>query len=191
MKEKNKSSTSFWGPIPEEGELDDLPPVPKELKGVEVWLPAEFRWLLADPRMSHDAIGRITRCLLLNTDLYIEPDNEGDVRHYRARINRRHEVHAVSTQDTIAHAPVANLAIVDRRPNSAGSLGKSAQASEKGCAGRRHEGVHEDHQGVAQRRNILENGDSFNGMEKREQFVDKGQWRIPFLICDMPQRRVF
>ena len=63
--------------------------VPAKLKGVRVGLPGSFRDLVADTRFKNEEIGRIVRCLLLDTDIGMGPDIVDVVVKYRRIINKK------------------------------------------------------------------------------------------------------
>ena len=59
------------------------PKMPDEFKGKEIRLPAEFRSVVANKDYEDAEIGRILRCLLLNSDVFIDSKIAGVVRYYR------------------------------------------------------------------------------------------------------------
>ena len=59
------------------------PGVPAGLKYVEVRLPGTFRELVANLSLSDDEIGKIVRCLLLDTDIGLNAKIEAEVLYYR------------------------------------------------------------------------------------------------------------
>ena len=64
--------------------IDKLwPSVPVELKYVGLRLPGTFRELVADRRLTNDEVGRIIRCIALNSDFFMTPRIEPEVFYYR------------------------------------------------------------------------------------------------------------
>lgn len=63
-----------------------LPQVPADLKYVEFRLPGTFREMVANPNFSHEEIGRIVRCLALNTDCFITQRIGPEVYYYRKHL---------------------------------------------------------------------------------------------------------
>ena len=72
---------------------DDWPGIPAGLKYMDLRLPGTFRELVANENFSDAQIGRIIRCLALDTDYFLKHDIEVEVRYYRsclvARNNQR------------------------------------------------------------------------------------------------------
>ena len=58
------------------------PEVPPDLKYTEFRLPGTFRELVANQNITHEEIGRIIRCLALNTEMFITPRIEPEVHFY-------------------------------------------------------------------------------------------------------------
>ena len=59
------------------------PEIPKELKYSEIRLPGTFRELVANDDFSNDEIGRIVRCLVMDTDFFMTGRIEPEVFYYR------------------------------------------------------------------------------------------------------------
>lgn len=62
------------------------PDVPHELKYSELRLPGAFRELLANRNFTNEEIGRIVRCLALDTDLFLDQKIEPEVFYYRQKL---------------------------------------------------------------------------------------------------------
>lgn len=77
---------------------DDWPGIPAGLKYVDLRLPGTFRELVANENFTDEQIGRIIRCLALDTDFFIGHDIEAEVMYYRqclvTRNNTRMRVQA-------------------------------------------------------------------------------------------------
>lgn len=58
------------------------PSIPNDLKYVEVRIPGTFRELASNPKWSNEDIGRIVRCVALNTDFFSNCDVEAEVKYY-------------------------------------------------------------------------------------------------------------
>lgn len=58
------------------------PEVPPELKYSELRLPWTFRDLVASRAFTNEEIGRIVRCIALNTEMFITPEIEPEVHYY-------------------------------------------------------------------------------------------------------------
>ena len=63
-----------------------VPEVPAALKYVELRLPGTFRELLANRNFSNEEIGRIIRCIALDTDVFMTQKIEPEVFYYRQRL---------------------------------------------------------------------------------------------------------
>ena len=59
------------------------PKIPEHLRKKEVRLPAEFRAILANREYENEEIGRIVRCLLLNTDMFNNSKVGGVIHYFR------------------------------------------------------------------------------------------------------------
>ena len=55
------------------------PSVPEELKNVALRLPASFRSIIQNPELTNEEIGRIIRCVALNTDFFVNDRVEAEV----------------------------------------------------------------------------------------------------------------
>ena len=67
------------------------PDVPPGLKYMEIRLPGTFRELASNRKYSDDEIGKIVRCLLLDTDMGVTAKIEPEVMYYREYLNRKTE----------------------------------------------------------------------------------------------------
>lgn len=70
------------------------PDVPESLKYESLNLPGTFRELASDGGFTHDDIGRIVRCLALDTDLFVTMKIEPEVRYYRKELARKSKAKA-------------------------------------------------------------------------------------------------
>ena len=66
-----------------ENDYRTWPEIPSGLKYVDIRLPGTFRELIANKRFSNDEIGRIVRCIALDTDFFVTPKIEPEVFYYR------------------------------------------------------------------------------------------------------------
>ena len=62
--------------------VDKWPEVPEELKYAELRLPGTFRELVANRNLTHEEIGRIVRCIALNTEEFDTPRIHPEVHYY-------------------------------------------------------------------------------------------------------------
>ena len=88
--------------------MDKLwPEVPPDLKYTEFRLPGTFRELAASQNLTHEEIGRIVRCLALNTDFFMTPRIEPEVHFYgkRQRAKDKARKRAESTRKMGAEEP--------------------------------------------------------------------------------------
>jgi len=65
------------------------PSVPAELKYIEFRLPGTFRELVANKTFTNEEIGRIVRCLAMDSDFFITPHIEPEVFFYRKGLIKR------------------------------------------------------------------------------------------------------
>lgn len=68
------------------------PSVPADLKYVEFRVPGTFRELAANREYTNEEIGRIVRCIALNTDFFVTQHIEPEVFYYRGYQNRKNQV---------------------------------------------------------------------------------------------------
>lgn len=94
---------------------EDWPSIPAGLKYVDLRLPGTFRELVANEGFSDSQIGRIIRCIALDTDFFIDHDIEVEVRYYRqclvARNNTRMRVQACRKRKKEGAAGVLSAAM--------------------------------------------------------------------------------
>ena len=70
--------------------VDSLwPTVPPELKYIEFRLPGTFRELVASAGFTNEEIGKIVRCLALDSDYFLTPKIEPEVYYYRKKLIER------------------------------------------------------------------------------------------------------
>ena len=67
------------------------PKIPAELKYVELRLPGTFRELVANRSFSDAEIGKIVRCLALDTDFFLTQKIEAEVLYYRQHLIRKNQ----------------------------------------------------------------------------------------------------
>lgn len=68
------------------------PSVPSDLKYVEFRVPGTFRELAANREYTNEEMGKIVRCIALNTDFFITPHIEPEVFYYRGYQERKNQV---------------------------------------------------------------------------------------------------
>lgn len=74
----------------EDPKVEELwPKVPDELRSKEVRLPSEFRDIVADRKYENEEIGKIVRCLLMHSDLFMDQKIEPVVYYFRQIENRK------------------------------------------------------------------------------------------------------
>ena len=62
------------------------PDVPQQLKYVELRLPGTFRELVANNKFTNEEIGKIVRCIALDTDIFMTQKIEPEVFYYRQKL---------------------------------------------------------------------------------------------------------
>ena len=67
------------------------PNVPASLRYIDVRLPGTFRELVSNRGFSDDEIGRIVRCLLLDTDFFMTQRIEAEVMYYRQKLLKNNQ----------------------------------------------------------------------------------------------------
>lgn len=65
------------------------PDVPQQLKYVELRLPGTFRELVANNKFTNEEIGKIVRCIALDTDIFMTQKIEPEVFYYRQKLLER------------------------------------------------------------------------------------------------------
>ena len=100
---------------------DDWPGIPAGLKYMDLRLPGTFRELVANEEFSNEQIGRIIRCLALDTDYFLEDNNdkiEVEVKYYRqclvSRNNTRMRVQAHRKRVKEGRAGVLSAALAPK-----------------------------------------------------------------------------
>lgn len=66
-----------------------MPDVPVDLKYVELRLPGTFRELCANARLTNEQIGRIIRCIALDTECFMTQETEPEIFFYRQDQKKR------------------------------------------------------------------------------------------------------
>lgn len=66
-----------------------VPEVPPALKYVEFRLPGTFREMVANSKFTNEEIGRIVRCIALDTDVFMTQKIEPEVFYYRSKLIER------------------------------------------------------------------------------------------------------
>ena len=66
-----------------------MPGVPVDLKYVELRLPGTFRELCANPRLTNEQVGRIIRCIALDTECFMTQETEPEIFFYRQDQKKR------------------------------------------------------------------------------------------------------
>lgn len=64
------------------------PSVPAELRYVDLRLPGTFRELVANKSFTNEEVGKIVRCLALDTDFFITQKIEAEVLYYLAKLRK-------------------------------------------------------------------------------------------------------
>lgn len=71
---------------------ETVPEVPAALKYVEFRLPGTFREMVANGKFTNEEIGRIVRCIALDTDVFMTQKIEPEVFYYRKKLIERSNV---------------------------------------------------------------------------------------------------
>ena len=113
----------------------DWPGIPAGLKYVDLRLPGTFRELVANENFTNDQIGRIIRCIALDTDYFIDHDIEVEVRYYRqclvSRNNTRLRVQACRKRRKEGAAGVLSSAMEKSVSSGSGASVTVTESAEK------------------------------------------------------------
>ena len=108
------------------------PEVPQELKYSELRLTGTFRELAANRNLTHEEIGRIVRCIALNTELFITPRIEPEVhfysKHQKLKLQVRKRVEALRKRKS----DVSEVVIDDGKKSVTVTSAAKPPASEQG-----------------------------------------------------------
>ena len=117
----------------------DWPGIPAGLKYVHLRLPGTFRELVANENFTNEQIGRIIRCLALDTDYFIDHDIEVEVRYYRqclvSRNNTRLRVQACRKRRKEGAAGVLSSAMEKSVSSVNGASVTVTESAEKATSG--------------------------------------------------------
>jgi hypothetical protein len=117
----------------------DWPGIPAGLKYVDLRLPGTFRELVANENFTNEQIGRIIRCLALDTDYFIDHDIEVEVRYYRqclvSRNNTRLRVQACRKRRKEGAAGVLSSAMEKSVSSENGASVTVTESAEKSTSG--------------------------------------------------------
>jgi hypothetical protein len=117
----------------------DWPDIPAGLKYVDLRLPGTFRELVANENFTNEQIGRIIRCLALDTDYFIDHDIEVEVRYYRqclvSRNNTRLRVQECRKRRKEGAAGVLSSSMDKSRSSGNGVSVTVTESAEKAACG--------------------------------------------------------